>query len=526
MNKKRKHNDDNATLKNSRTYYDKLFEILAKTDKLELVSVSSLTGFIFKVTTNEVKPKSYIMKIVVLEPNNTDKRISLSRCIETVPSLNNEKKITETEKDFRYEGEIQEYIHNKSIISERQSICPSIDYAVIYKKNISNDFLTMLKNINNTNNTQSGFNILSNSSPEIKEVIDCLLFYFTNKFNNEKREEYFFRLGIILMDEIPNCVTFYDFIHNNKNSKIDNDDKKLAYSYIYYQLIYLFLFIGIINFDMHMDNALVYFDIKDDGKIKSKLIDFGKVDNLNDRDSNKYLSSGEKDYINTIRNSLNEKVLNIMFPKKEYYTDQDKINFIMKTMNIINIICWAVNRKKYNYNRPTIHQMDWFKPIPKVIEYMVNSITNDVNSDNTVNTDKSIDGDPMKALIKNLMEKTDYSTTDINNVDPKKSFDILERNTKTISTNNMNLKYREIKEIDSNVIKSDPECKKYGDDDNGDEINDNDGICVIMGGRKTRKSKRKYKTKFYIKSGKKSKIKTKRKSQKKSSRKTKKTHIK
>jgi len=519
-NKKRQGDNYDATSKYNRTYYDKLFELLNKTDKLELVSASSLTGFIFKVTTNEVKPKSYIMKIVVLEPNNTDKRISLSHCIDTVHSLNNEKKITETEYDFKYEGEIQEYIHNKSIISERQSICPSIDYAVIYKKNISNDFLTLLKNINNTNNTQSGFNILSNSSPEIKEVIDCLLFYFTNKFNNEKREEYFFRLGIILMDEIPNCVTFYDFIHNNNNDDDDNnDDKKLAYSYIYYQLIYLFLFIGIINFDMHMDNALVYFDMKDDGKIKSKLIDFGRVDDLNDRNNNKYLSSGEKAYINLKREDLKEEVLNIMFPKKESYTDQDKINFIMKTMNIINIICWAVNRKNYNYNRPTIHQMDWFKPIPNAIEYMVYMVDSIKNG---VNTDKSIDGGPMTGLIKILMEKKDYSTTDINNVDPKKSFDILERNTKTISTNNMNPKYREIKEIGSNVIKSDPVCKNYGDDDNGD----NDGICVIMGGKKTRKSKRKYNTKFYIKSGKKSKIKTKRKSQKKSSRKTKKTHAK
>jgi hypothetical protein len=498
--------DDNSnTLKKTRTCYDELFELLDKTDKLELVSVSSLTGFIFKITTNEVKPKSYIMKIVVLAPNEQAKSISLADCTKNVKSLQNRKKITETEKDFKYEGEIQKYIHNKSIIGERQSICPSVDYAVIYRIDIANDFLTLLKN---------NINILSNSSSEIKEVIDCLLFYFTNKFNNEKIEEYFFRLGIILMAEIPNCVTFYEFTHNNKISEIDKNNKIMAYSYIYYQLVYLFLFIGIINFDMHMDNALVYFDIKDHDKIKSKLIDFGRVDDLNDNDNNNYnyLSPGEKAYINHIREELKEELFDIMAYNPHFDKKQSKINFIMKTMNILNIICWAVNRRDYDYgiDRPTVHQMNWFQPIPKVIAYMEDSIKNHVNYD------KSIDGYKMPEIIGFLMVGRSYITNDIKNVDPEVSFDILEKNTKTISTKNMNLKYIPIAEIGSNIIKSDPVCENDG----------HDNICVIMGGRKTSKSKRKYKTKFYIKSGKKSKIKTKRKSQKKSSRKTKRTHVK
>jgi len=41
--------------KRPRDYDDKLFEILNMTDKLELVSVTSLSGFIFKVTTREKK---------------------------------------------------------------------------------------------------------------------------------------------------------------------------------------------------------------------------------------------------------------------------------------------------------------------------------------------------------------------------------------------------------------------------------------------------------------------------------------
>ena len=505
--------DDNSnTLKKTRTYYDKLFEILDKTDKLELVSASSLTGFIFKITTNEVKPKSYIMKIVVLAPNDTDNRISLFHCIDTVPPLNNEKKITETEYDFRYEEKIQKYIYHNSIAGNRAPICPKVTHSVIFGKNISNDFLTLLLNtIENSHNS------------EAKSVIDCLLFYFNKKSTNDS-----FRLGIILMDEIPNCVTFYDFIHNNKNSEIDKNNKIMAYSYIYYQLIYLFLFIGKINFDMHMDNALVY---SDNNTIKTTLIDFGRIDDLNDPNNNGYLLPYEKTYINTIREQLTSELFIIMFEDygnidPEYknldekhlaiYQKQSKINFIMKTMNILNIICWAVNRRDYDYgiDRPTVHQMNWFKPIPEVIAYM-KDISNRIDYDDDDNEYEyeSIDekNENMKNIIENLMKKTEY---DINaSANPEVSFDILEENTKTISTKNMNPKYAPIAEIGTTVIKNEPVCKNY--DDDGD-----DDMCVIMGGRKTRKSKRKYKAISYSKSGKKSKIKPKRKTKRKSQRKS------
>lgn len=123
-----------STFKTTRTYYDKLFEILEKPDKLELelVSASSLTGFIFKITIN--KSKSYIMKIVVLAPNDTGKRITLINCAQSVNSLKYRTKLTETEDDFRYESQIQEYIYKNSKTGNRSPLCPTVEYAVIYKK--------------------------------------------------------------------------------------------------------------------------------------------------------------------------------------------------------------------------------------------------------------------------------------------------------------------------------------------------------------------------------------------------------
>jgi len=117
-------------------YSDTLFEILNMADKLELVSVTSLSGFIFKVTTREKIPKSYIMKIVVLVPSHFEKNQRLIKCTELVKSLKYMEKITAKEADFKDESEIQNFIYNESRRGRRPAICPRIVYSVIYKSDI------------------------------------------------------------------------------------------------------------------------------------------------------------------------------------------------------------------------------------------------------------------------------------------------------------------------------------------------------------------------------------------------------
>jgi len=88
------------------------------------------------------------MKIVVLTPKGHDKRIRLTNCINNVKSLNGLKKNTENEKDFRYESKIQNYIYSESRRGGRNSICPRVWYSVIYKCDISKEFLSLLDSIN------------------------------------------------------------------------------------------------------------------------------------------------------------------------------------------------------------------------------------------------------------------------------------------------------------------------------------------------------------------------------------------
>jgi len=497
--------------KRPRDYDDKLFEILNMTDKLELVSVTSLSGFIFKVTTREKIPKSYIMKIVVLVPSYFEKNQRLIKCTKLVESLKYMEKITAKEADFKDESEIQNYIYNESRRGGRPAICPRIDYAVIYKSDILKEFLSLLDNKNKNSYwflNYSPFQSALVIDSEIDSVIKCLLFYSSNKFFDENKKDYFFRLGIILMDEIPQTVTLGDFINsykynndddndhdnnddNNDDDDDDNDDINSAFSNIYYQLIYLFVIIGVINFDMYMENALVYFLNND---IKTILIDFGRSSGLTNMSDDKFLTVDEKMYINEIRDKLIKEFDKILFTRKtrisygkkdkqEKQEKQSKINFIMKTMNILNILCWAIYRRNDNDTNKTIHQMDWFQPIQEVTYFMNETELKFLDDNDRFGYEFELikNGERIDHLINYLIEKKDYTPDD---GIPLKAFDILESSYKTISTDNNKYEMLPIKE-------------KGG------------------GAKKTSKTKRKYKKKIYIKSGK-----------KRSCRKHKRTHIK
>jgi len=301
-------------------------------------------------------------------------------------------------------------------------------------------------------------------------------------------DKLFFKLGVILMDEIADSETAFEFFIKNNINNIN-----AVYSHVYYQFIYLFLIIGIINFDMHQDNVLVYPKYAKYNNINTQMIDCGEIDDLKDINKNKYLTKDEKMFINNIRNSLIIELNSIIekFKIDNRIEEKNKINFIMKTMNIINIICWAVNRKNPDYvleNKiSTIHQMDeWFKPSILVKEY-IEKVSTIENQDKLNYQYKNIiKGSEMGNLIENLL-KNEYfiisNTTDNDNTIFKKTFEILIQN---YSIN---------------------KCGSYHDYDNYDNYGPS---CIINGGKKNKKFKKRYKTLHSIKSN----IKIKRKSKK------------
>jgi len=377
---------------------------------IELISVYSKMGFIFKLSYNG---KSHIIKIMVL----SDSKYLLSKCTQMVESLKDKKsyKVTQIENYFVYESEIQNFINNQSKRGGRTPICPEVIYAKIYDNRLSERFLSLLKNKTTTNN-----------NTEIKSVIDCLLYYFNQAFRNalDRHNKPHYKLGIILMSEIENGIEFVNISLNNNNLIIVDN-------HIYSQIIYLFLIIGIINFDMHLGNALV--SGLETGNIETQLIDFGESVYLDNNVDDSYLYASEKIYINEIRQHLKNELDNIVFPKKTTTITtitEAKINFIMKTMNIINLLSWIVNQRKRNYKDVLEHQMDWFFPLGIVTTFMKTSIDIFKKKEATINS-ATINSDNLGYITTNLMNNEFVA-----NKSYLQAFELLENIYKTKNTRN------------------------------------------------------------------------------------------
>jgi hypothetical protein len=120
-------------------------------------------------------------------------------------------------------------------------------------------------------------------------------------------------------------------------------------SHVYSKIIYLLLIVRIINYDMHEGNIL----IKNDDVT---LIDFGKIIKfiIQSNDDSNPFTKNEKEYVNKLINDLIEEFfkINSPTPRNEQIDDdlkkKEKTNFILKTMNIINLLCWIANQRIFN----------------------------------------------------------------------------------------------------------------------------------------------------------------------------------
>ena len=66
----------------------------------------------------------------------------------------------------------------------------------------------------------------------------------------------------------------------------------MAYAYVTAQIARLFINIGVIHFDLHSGNALIY--LSPDNTIKSLIIDFGRASNIMTDTDDDYLNVSEK----------------------------------------------------------------------------------------------------------------------------------------------------------------------------------------------------------------------------------------
>jgi hypothetical protein len=303
--------------------------------ELSILSISSLFGFVFKLTLPDHiqspfmglsatglrfnEPiREFIIKLVVVSKLNGDTLAPIQFITDpnVVGGYASIPKKPVSEAGFNEEVRIQNDIWVKSVAGSRPAICPPVEYADIIEfsreGNANADkLLTQFnKNLPNDEMERNTIRYLA-STIYHRNASGNGGYYYENR-----------SLGVVLMPSIPGSQTFYEF---RKRTDIAIDVVQNVTSNIIAQIVRLLIDIQVIHLDLHYANVLV------DNKFNSTIIDFGIASQINSGSDDAYFNVDEKTQILTEITKFNKDYW------KFYNTNlaRDKINFIRTVMKYI-----------------------------------------------------------------------------------------------------------------------------------------------------------------------------------------------
>ena len=270
---------------------------LNNSTELSILSISSLFGFVFKLTlpdhirspfmglsangrTFDVPIQEFIIKLVVVSQLKGDTLAPIS--VVNGPYVGDHISIPKkpvSEAGFNEEIRIQDYVWAKSVAGSRTPICPPVEYANIIEfsreGNANADkLLTQFnKNLPNGEMERNTIQYLA-STIYHRNASGNGGYYYDNR-----------SLGVVLMPAIPGSQTFYDF---SLRTDIAIAVVQNVAANIIAQIVRLLIDIQIIHLDLHYANVLV------DNKFNSTIIDFGIASQINTDVDDAYFNVGEK----------------------------------------------------------------------------------------------------------------------------------------------------------------------------------------------------------------------------------------
>lgn len=300
--------------------------------ELKILTYSSLKGFIFTLTVSKtdseyltfggtkfIKPvTSFILKFAIMTPKNDT----------PLDDYKDRYKLSESNHSYIEEAQLQQQIWKSSILGNKPELCPSVANFSLFDNNNSKELLAFLQRQNTTTETQDVFT------------------YLSTQINKSEGNE----IGVIVMPNVENSTTFKDFLRktNFNGINVDAELKNKAYAYVIAQIARLFIDIGVIHYDLHLENVLIY---SAPGKtIKSVLIDFGKASDIQ-TDVTKKPKTRLQVNKRLSRLELKEQLYNKIFDLT-INTPDKKNEFILETLDYIA-----------STYPPDRHQMDWWKDV-------------------------------------------------------------------------------------------------------------------------------------------------------------------
>lgn len=334
-------------LKNpSKTGFKAVYDMInSRSSALNLLTYKSLKGFMFILNvsvddseyltlngTQFTKPvTSFILKFAVITPHND----------EPLDIYKGRDKASESKDSYFEEAQLQQQIWKSSIIGGRPEVCPPVANFSLFDNKNSRDLISFLQ---------------SKTRGDTKDVFDYLLTQINKLPTNE--------IGVIVMPNVEKSATFGDFIDqpagtNFYGISLNTEYKNMAYAYVTAQIARLFIAIGVIHFDLHSGNALIY--LTSDNRIKSLIIDFGRASNIMTDTDDDYLDVSEKQGMREKK----EEFFNRLFDLNEDAPDKDKVKFILSILDYIADLDLIKNQALFNFSDPQRYQMDWYRNYPR-----------------------------------------------------------------------------------------------------------------------------------------------------------------
>ena len=321
---------------------------------VSLLTANSLKGFMFNLNVDE--PNSEYFTLNGTQFTSIVTRFILKFVVITgrpnfyLGDYNGVRKSSESINTFFEEAKLQQYIWKQSITGGGPAICPSVAN------------LSMFDTINSARLLWFFFR-KTNARPDTSQAFDFIF----NSSNKDGRG-----IGVLVMPTITQSTTLGSFVNLPTNShfygkEITNAEKSEAVSNVFAQIARLFIEIGVIHFDLHRGNALIY--LTPELEIKSSLIDFGRASNILSGTTDNFLTKEEKEeYAKVEMKKFYDEFLSLI--RDGNNSNERKSEYMTGVLYYIARADFTVNNERYYHNDGVGYQMRWFTKFVKSIQLM------------------------------------------------------------------------------------------------------------------------------------------------------------
>lgn len=331
---------------------------------IEMLTCGSAKGFMFEMTVDRAHSEfsnpggqritSFIVKLAVTSQQNDeelDDYVPVNRGGTPVG------KSTESEESYFQEAKIQQDVWMSTVVGSRLPISPPIVSFSLFNNENGKNFLTFL-------------------NYKVKKPKSV----HTVKYLRRVLQNPDYGLGMIIMSKVLHSDTFESFLDLPRNGRnlfqgvpVTDQVVSEVYAKLVSKIVRLYIEVGVIHFDLHLKNALVY--LNGDNSLNVYIIDYGRASDVKDATTNEYLGPAEKRPLHAKSEALRTEVLKLCHPTKlAPPTTEAKIKFISDVIDPIRKLEHAKSQELYGnpdsypYGR---HQFDWMEEITPMLAQMI-----------------------------------------------------------------------------------------------------------------------------------------------------------